>query len=333
MQINSTHISQGFESELINVKIEQKEDILHFLDFWFGNEESISVNTSGSTGKPKPILLSKKDLIESAKLTLNFFNLKPTDSALLCLPIKFIAGKLMLVRSLIGNLNLITTPLSLRPIKDLNHSIDFAAMTPAQVEQSLKYDRNKFNLIKTLIIGGGSVSNELEKALKEIPTECYSTFGMTETVTHIALKKLNNDNLFEAIGDVTFELNNQNCLTINTPHLSTKIHHTKDIAQLIDSKHFIYLGRADNVINSGGIKIYPEIIERKLERIVSNRFYISKKKHSTLGEQVVLVIEGEHSISTDLISKYIEKYEVPKEIITINQFKETPTGKIIREIK
>lgn len=332
MQIDGHHISDHFKQELANIEFAQKEDIISFLEFWYSKENGLTIMTSGSTGVPKPIELTRDDLTASAQLTIDYFDLKEGDTVSLCLPTKYIAGKLMLVRALTGNLNLISTTPSLRPLKDLGSPIDFAAMTPAQVEESLKYDSNKFQLIRQLIIGGAPVSKQLEAALKSIPTICYSTYGMTETVTHIALKQLNKSDSFAAIGNVTFSTDSEGRLIINTPHLSTTIHQTNDVIKLIDATHFEYLGRIDHVINSGGVKIHPEIVEKKLETLIHQRYFITKQPHETLGEQVVLVIEGSHSISIETLTPILEKFEVPKQIITINQFKETPTGKVIRKI-
>lgn len=332
MQINHYQITEDYRKELAKTTLAQKEDILNFLEFWYSDEKALAVMTSGSTGTPKPIMIPRKDLKASAKITIDYFHLKTGDNALLCLPTKYIAGKLILVRALEGNLNLISTLPSLRPLKDLESPIDFAAMTPAQVEESLKYDSAKFYMIRQLIIGGAPISKKLEDSLKHLPTECYSTYGMTETVTHVALKKLNSSQLFEAVGDVLFETDDQDRLIIYTPHLTTQRHHTNDIVKLADNKHFRYLGRIDNIINSGGVKIHPESVEKKLEQQISQRYFITKQPHNTLGEQVVLVIEGNSSITIDDLKKILNKHEVPKKIITLKRFKETPTGKVIRTI-
>jgi len=255
IQINGKH----YDNE--NLLSIDDSEIRAFLEEWGNEELSISVKTSGSTGKPKLIRLLKSDMIASAELTGEYFNLKNPQTALLCLPVKYIAGKMMLVRAMVLGLDLISVKPSSNPIIDCVQSISFAAMTPMQVNTVLNQSPDKLNLIEQLIIGGAPVNSILESKLQEVKTHCYSTYGMTESITHIAVKKINGkykSKYFEALPNITFQPNKDDCLIIKTPHLSTSIITTSDIIKIIDKQTFKWIGRIDNVINSGGIKIHPE---------------------------------------------------------------------------
>ncbi len=310
--------------------------ITPFLSEWFSDQSQITVQTSGSTGTPKPIELSKSDMVASAQLTGQYFKLKPGDSALLCLPSKYIAGKMMLVRSIILQLDLMAVLPSSNPIKNLERNIDFAAMTPMQVKTILNETPEKLNLIKTLIIGGAPVDHILEEQLQSFSARCYSTYGMTETITHIAVKQLNGPNrneYFEALPSVQFKASDDQCLIIYAPHLSTSTFTTNDIAEISGLENFKWKGRKDNIINSGGIKLQPEAIETKLcSALPNHRFFIDSVPDSFLGQKVVLIIESEKSIY-DIQSKIatcLSGVEQPKEIHYLPQFIETETGKIQR---
>ena len=169
-------------------------EIRNFLKEWGNNELSISVKTSGSTGKPKLIQLLKSDMVASAKLTGEYFNLETTQTALLCLPVKYIAGKMMLVRAIVLGFDLISVKPSSNPIIDCVQPIGFAAMTPMQVNTVLNQSPDKLNLIEQLLIGGAPVDSRIESKLQEVKTLCFSTYGMTESITHVAVKKLNGKN-------------------------------------------------------------------------------------------------------------------------------------------
>jgi len=330
IQINGKHYNnENFES------IDNSE-IRAFLEKWGNEELSISVKTSGSTGKPKLIRLLKSDMIASAKLTGEYFNLKNAQTALLCLPVKYIAGKMMLVRAMVLGLDLISVKPSSNPIIDCVQSINFAAMTPMQVNTVLNQSPDKLNLIEQLIIGGAPVNSPLESKLQEVKTHCYNTYGMTETITHIAVKKLNKEyksKYFEALPNITFQLNKDDCLLINTPHLSTLTVTTSDKVKITDKHTFMFIGRIDNVINSGGIKIHPEELETRVSNLFHNkRFFFSSLPDELFGEKLVLVIESENTISNlqSGLEKQLDTFEMPKTIFYIDSFMETKTKKIDR---
>lgn len=303
-----------------------------FLSNYFSDSKFIEVNTSGSTGQPKIIQLEKSKMKASAKATLSYFQLVPGDSILLCLPVKFIAGKMIWVRALEGNLNVIIGIPSTNPIQNLTDKVKFAAMTPQQVAIAIDQNPEKFDLIETLIIGGGAVSEQLKNQLQTLSTVCYATYGMTETITHVAVKKLNGNDqndLFVAIENISFSLGTKNNLVINAPHLSSHKIETNDIVELIDNKRFVWQGRLDFVVNSGGVKLFPEQIERKIELLINSPFFVWKEEDKILGERLILVIEGEEHTIPDLDS-VLDKLESPKAIYFIKKFAYTENGKLDR---
>jgi o-succinylbenzoate---CoA ligase len=330
IQINGKHYNN---ENLLSI---DDSEIRAFLEEWGNEELSISVKTSGSTGKPKLIHLLKSDMIASAKLTGVYFNLENTQIALLCLPVKYIAGKMMLVRAMILGLGLISVKPSSNPIIDCVQSINFAAMTPMQVKTVLDQSPDKLNLIEQLIIGGAPVDSLLESKLQEVKTHCFSTYGMTESITHVAVKKLNGENkskYFEALPNITFQCNKDDCLILKTPHLSLSTITTSDIVKIIDKQTFMFIGRIDNIINSGGIKIHPEELETRVFKLFYNeRFFFSSLPDELFGERLVLIIESENNIS-DLesrLEKLLGKFEMPKMIFYIDSFLETKTRKLDR---
>lgn len=323
-------------SELLNNDILSIYDdaSASFLKQWFSKGATIEVQTSGSTGTPKKILLSKESMRASAQLTLQYFGLKSGDTILQCLPSQFIAGKMIWVRSIIGDLKVIVTKPSANPIKDLRQSIKFAAMTPHQVATVLVESPEKFDFIETLIIGGAPVSEVLLKQLQSLKTNCFATYGMTETITHIAVKQLNQvgqSAFYEALPTVTFSLGEEGNLKINAPHISSDWLETEDLVRLIDQSHFEWLGRKDFVINSGGVKLFPEVIEQKISHLIPVRFFISSKEDLLYGEVPILIVEGEWGIELALFSDALSKIEMPKEIFYIAEFKETGNGKVDRD--
>ena len=316
-----------------------ENDLFKFLKDWFDNSDVIQAQTSGSTGIPKTIFLSKASMIASARLTNQYFGLNNNDTILLCLSTNYIAGKMMVVRALVGNLNLVVIEPSSCPI--VNQAIDFAAMVPMQVETMLNSTTGRASLdnISKLIIGGSAVSNLLEGKLQSISTACFATYGMTETVSHIALRSLNGQNRsneYQALEGVWFEQDDRECLIIHAPHINEKELITNDIVHLKSKNTFEWCGRFDNVINSGGIKLFPEVLENKITPCIEQRFFISSKKDDILGDKTILVIEGESFSAVGLqnlkvkIGTLLSPYEIPREIVFMPKFEETSSGKVKR---
>ncbi|MRX64607.1 AMP-binding protein [Maribacter luteus] len=304
-----------------------------FLLDWIDKNDFIPVKTSGSTGEPKVIYLKKQHMVNSAKITGAYFDLWPGQSALLCLPGDYIAGKMMFIRSMVLGLELDWVPPSSTPLKDLERCYHFCAMVPLQLENSL----DQINHIKTLIVGGAPVSVALKAKIQDKMTDIYETYGMTETITHVAVKKINNGvkDCFETLPNISIEKDERNCLVINAPNLNNERIVTNDIVELVSDKEFKWLGRYDNVINSGGIKLLPEQIERKLSSVLDQRYFVTGVPDDLLGQKLILLIEGKNE-DTDLSERIktlatLEKHEVPKDIFFVEKFVETVNGKVSRQ--
>jgi len=312
-----------------------------FIHQWVSPSEIIEVRTSGSTGEPKLKVFRKEQMIESARVTAEYFHLYEGTSMLLCLSANYIAGKMMIVRAFVSGANLITVPPTGNPLEDLHGRVDFTAMVPLQAQNAIADPAtNKFFAsVRNIIIGGASVSPKLEHQLSAYSNNIYATFAMTETLSHIALRKISGDgqkDLYALMPGVKIMEDERGCMVIDAPHLSDERIITNDIIVKTDEKHFHWLGRYDNVINSGGVKIYPEAVEAKLANLFDEkRFFISSMPDETLGQKVVLVIESKSVVDkNDLqtrIEKLVDKYEVPKEYYTIPEFTETPNGKVQRQ--
>ena len=297
-----------------------------FLLDWFDNNDYIEMQTSGTTGVPKIIKVSKLAMVESALATGNFFELDYGNKALQCLPVKYVAGKMMLVRAMVLGLDLEFVAPSLNPLENNTINYDFVAMIPLQAQNSLK----ELNKVKKLIVGGAAMSKSLERQLMKLKTVVYETYGMTETITHIAARKLG-EKAFTVFPEVVISYDERKCLVIHAPRISKEVIVTNDMVELINENQFVFLGRIDNVINSGGIKLFPEQIEHKLETKLNRRFFISSKPDSELGERLILVVEGAEEQFEDSIFQDLDKYEKPKEIIFVEKFIETASGKILRK--
>lgn len=330
-KLNGFHLDREDLCRVAYSFIKEGEDfekpVGDFLLDWFDNKPYIEMKTSGSTGTPKIIQVNKQAMVNSAIETGNFFDLRSGDKALQCLPVKYVAGKMMLIRAIVLGLDLEYVAPSSHPMNGLDGKYDFAAMVPMQAQNSLKELRN----VKKLIVGGARISSSLEKQLMKLPTKVYETYGMTETITHIAAKRVG-EKMFTVLPNVTISYDDRNCLVIHAPKIIAEdIVITNDLVELVNENQFKFLGRIDNVINSGGVKIIPEQVEQKLGEKISKRFFITSKENMELGEKVVLVIEGEEIEIDNSIFNCLDKYEHPKEILFISKFKETENGKVLRK--
>jgi o-succinylbenzoate---CoA ligase len=318
-----------------------ERDIHHFIIDWFSGKDHITVHTSGSTGDPKPISLKKNWMVQSARQTCDFFNLGESSKALLCLPAGYIAGKMMIVRAIISGLELFAVEPTGNPFKSIKQHIDFAAVTPFQLFQSQNILKNN-PIVHTLIVGGGEISSSLQKDVQDLPTRIFATYGMTETSSHIALRRVNGEDkedFFSVLGKTEIGQDNRNCLTIKNPDLFDGTLITNDVVEIHDKSYFRWMGRYDNIINSGGIKVVPELIEQLIAPLRSERILISSKKDSLLGEAIVLVIETPQLSTQEIMHLKNEiktamdsSYTLPRQIIAVYPFPETPTGKINRTL-
>jgi O-succinylbenzoic acid--CoA ligase len=311
---------------LIKEGDEFEKSIGDFLLDWFDDKSYIDLQTSGTTGEPKIIRTNKQTMVNSALATGDFFELSPGDKALYCLPTKYIAGKMMLVRSFILGLDIDFVAPSSHPLAKNDTKYDFVAMVPLQAQNSLAGLKN----VKKMIVGGAKMSKSLEKSLLKVNTKVYETYGMTETITHIAAKKVG-EKAFSLLPNIQISQNDKNCLVIDAPKISVEPIITNDLVEIIDGNQFIFLGRSDNVVNSGGIKLIPEQIEEKLANEINSRFFVGGIADSVLGEKLILVIEGEKPTSDKIVFEMLDKYEKPKEVFYVSKFMETENGKIKRK--
>lgn len=299
-----------------------------FLLDWFDEKSYIELTTSGTTGDPKVIRIEKQAMLDSALATGDFLGLEPGNTMLHCLPTNFVAGKMMWVRSFILGLEMKFVEPNSNPMDKIDESFDFCAMIPLQAKNSLKKLKQK--KIKKLIIGGVQIHKALEKELIKLPLEIYETYGMTETITHIAAKRIGEE-AFTTLPNVIVSSDERYCLVVKAKNISNEPIITNDIVKLISDKQFIWEGRIDNVINSGGIKLMPEQIEYKLSSLIPRRYFIFGQPDEDLGEKVVLYVEGEPIVIDESVFDVLNKYEIPKDILFIPKFKETVTGKIMRK--
>lgn len=297
-----------------------------FILDWFDQNDYIEMTTSGTTGAPKKIKIEKQAMVNSALSTGNFFGLEPGNRVLHCLPAQYVAGKMMLVRGFILGLDIDFVEPTSTPLERNDQTYDFGAMVPLQVQHSL----DKLPKIKKLIIGGAKVSSSLAQELIEIPTEIYETYGMTETITHIAAKKVGEE-AFKTLPNVTVSEDERHCLVITAPNILQEPITTNDAVNVLNENEFIWLGRIDNVINSGGVKLFPEQIEEKLSHKIERRFFIASQESPELGEKLVLAVEGDPYIIDEHAFGDLGKYERPKVVLFIPKFLETPTGKVLRK--
>jgi len=327
-----------FSVELVTSEELYLNDIGAFIINWLNEDDYILVDTSGSTGTPKNIKLLKSHMQNSAMATGDYFGLNENTKALLCLSATYIAGKMMLVRAMVLGWDIhLVSPMA-NPLEDLTESYDFSAMVPIQVEASL----GDLHKIKKLIIGGAPISGSLQEQLQAVTTNCYATYGMTETITHIAVKRINKlavslsavESYFNTLPNVSISQDNRDCLLIDAPKVSNELIVTNDIVKIRSNSEFEWLGRYDNVINSGGVKLFPEQIEQKLSQLIKERFFVTGIPDEYLGEQLILVIESDVNMSLsklDYQNCQLSKYEIPKAIFTLRKFKETSSGKIQRK--
>lgn len=328
-KLNGAHLSADDLCRVAYSFIKEGDDfekpVGNFLLDWFDEKDYIDMLTSGSTGIPKTIRVLKQSMVNSAIATGNYFDLSPGDKVLNCLPVKYVAGKMMFVRSFILGLDMEFVAPSAFPLRKNEFDFDFAAMVPLQAQNSL----SALHKIKKLIVGGAKINAQLEKELLQLPTRCFETFGMTEAVSHIAAKKIG-EKAFTALPHVKISQDERNCLVINAPDVVSHKIVTNDLVELLSGNQFIFLGRMDNLVNSGGIKLIPEQIEAKLHASIPQRFFAIGVSDADLGEKLILVIEGEKYDFDKTLFDVLSKYEKPKDIIFVSKFKETPNGKVIR---
>lgn len=339
---------------------EYYDKVLKFKDLWESGQEEFTIQTSGSTGIPKQIVLHRKQMIASAKMTAKAFDLQEGDTAFCCLNIDYIAGMMMLVRAFEIGMDLIVVEPSSNPFVGIekhlyllnsNRGHNFFAFVPLQIQTILDETPalgEILNSAKAIIIGGAAVSETILEKIQKIYRPIYATYGMTETITHIAIRRLNGaekDDFFNTLDGVDIKLNENNCLMIKSKAIGNEWIITNDVAEIINGSSFVLHGRIDNIINSGGVKIQLEKIEKVGEPILRklqlfDRYFVYSLPDKKLGERLILVIENKtkselmsvvDAMKIDIIKAFKEilpKFEVPKEVFFVEKMIETPTGKI-----
>jgi len=318
-----------------------EKELYQFLNEWFSDSEFILVQTSGSTGEPKPIKLPKSMMVESAERTIGYFGLQKNDRLLLSLPCQYIAGKMMVVRAIVGKMDLITVD----PTTDFDfleqEIFEFGAMVPNQVFKLMEQPSGKEKLqnIRNLLVGGSAISKDLKTLISQLSNRVVSTYGMTETASHIAIRELSGNlksEFYHCLLGISVSLSKNGCLQIHHPEFAESLQ-TNDLAELQSETSFRILGRVDSVIISGGIKYSPESIEKKLEDLIGQSYVISSVPDQKLGEKLVLVIEGKTFPTKNLqeiIDKNLPAFEQPKQILFLEKFPKTTSGKVKRnEVK
>ncbi len=311
-----------------------------FVEEWLSEHPRITLHTSGSTGKPKAMVFPKEKLLRHAERTISYFDLPPGSKVLLNLQSSYVAGKMMWVRALAGGWDLHIIPSRGRLELPAGPPFDFGAMVPYQVYHNPGV-KDRF---RQLILGGAPVDPGFVETVRDWPVVLYLTYGMTETLTHVAVRPLNRaamrrhelsaPDLYHALPGVSFSVYGENLLAVRDRLTDIGPLQTGDVVDLKDAKSFRWLGRADNVINSGGHKIMPETVESRLRPYISRDFYLTSRPHSLWGEQAVLVIEG-RPYKEDWDRLYdragLHPYERPKQILFMPTFERTNSGKIIRK--
>ena len=303
---------------------------------WYSPGENITIHTSGSTGVPTEMFASKDKIFNSVMYTQNFFSLKEGDKALLCLPLPYVAGVMMVMRALVIGMDLYVVPPCGRPFAKRDWpTFDFASLTPMQVFNTLQdeSEREQLESVKNLIVVGGQIDHKLEQELKGFPNKVYSTYGMAETLAHIGMRKLNGEDAsqwYTPFGGVHLSTDEDGALIIDAPLVATQRLYTHDMGEICDDGRFIITGRKGNVVNSGGIKIQIEKVEKMLESSIKSAFAISSIPDPKFGEAIVLAVEGD-DVNLSEIKNKLPPYYRPKYVFKLERIPRTETDKINRK--
>ncbi len=339
--IDGTAVSADTIAEVAAGYAEREEDfgtqVIGFLKEWFDDSDTVLVHTSGSTGSPKPMWVEKERMIASAVLTCSFLGLHRGDTALLCMPLQYIAGKMVVVRALVAGMRLLTVSPCGHPLDGLDQVPDFAAMIPMQVYNSLQVpaERSMLQQVRSLIIGGGAVDAALADVLHGFPYGVWSTYGMTETLSHVALRRLNGEEAsdwYTPLPGVDIRVNAEGALCILAPRVCSVELVTNDVAECNERGQFRILGRKDNIINSGGVKIQIEQVEELLRPHMSAPFMITAAPHPKFGEEVVMLLQnnGQQLPVDEMVAmcrQILPVYWQPKRIMAVSELPMTGTGK------
>lgn len=324
----------------VNTKCKTYEDLYHFIQQWTSSEPTFILHTSGSTGQPKQIKVSKQSMINSAQATLNFFGIKPFSNILLCMNLRHVGAVMVAVRAIVGHLNIVVSHNMSNPLCDVNQKIALAPMVALQMYNTLSDNVSKRNLelyVDNVIIGGSAIMPDLEERLRHTATcRVYSSYGMTETLSHIALRKINSydySNAYTTLDGIEISLSSNNTLSINAPHICSERIETNDVVDIIDPKTFVVRGRIDNVVNSGGVKIQIEEVEDMLRKYIDFPFALTSLPSDKYGEELVMLVAvNKNNADVDLkeLKHLLPKYHCPKVVYRVDEIPYTENGKIDR---
>jgi o-succinylbenzoate---CoA ligase len=347
IQLNGRFIElSAISTGAVEAKSSFEKETLSFIQDWLNGKEHFTLHTSGSTGTPKLITVRRDQMIASANATAKALQLKTNDTSLLCIDSKYIGGKMMLVRAFVVGMQITAVEPEANPLEKIprDQCVNFAAFVPYQVQHILVSNGpHSFDPIKKLIIGGSALPPSTTFQLQSVNSECYATYGMTETISHIALQQLNGHDkqqYFHTLPGIVLQTDERGCLIINAPYIDHPVV-TNDLVELINKEAFYITGRWDNVINSGGYKVIPEKVEATIQKILDDtetkmKFFISGISDPVLGQKVVMVVEANsHTVENflrffELLRSSVHRYEVPKAILLSGPFLYTETGKINR---
>ncbi|MBD5322005.1 MAG: AMP-binding protein [Bacteroides sp.] len=305
----------------------------NFLTEWLSPAPYVTAHTSGSTGAPKEIRLSKNDMRASARATVKFFGLN--EGSVLALPLSpdYIAGKMQIVRACEAGCRLVAERPSSHPFTEYPYGeCSLIPIVPSQLEGFMQSTVN--HLTANVIIGGAPLSPEQERVIIENGISAYATYGMTETCSHVALRRIGEE-CYKALPGITFSTDSRGCLVIDSSTMSFGRLVTNDMVALEDETGFKWLGRYDNVINSGGIKIHPEEIERVLAPLLPHgtTAYVTARTSDRWGQEAVIVTDSatlDREI-LDRLKEILPPHTSPRDIVRITSIPLTSSGKIIRQ--
>ena len=309
---------------------------------WMRGKKNFQFFTSGSTGTPKPIIHRRENIVKSIQLTADALDLKTGQTSLVCLETRYIAGFMMVARSLFLDMNIILESPAANPLKNVNDPFDFVALVPYQYNRIIEEGYNRqLDRCEVVLLGGGVLNDLIEREVADRNhSKVFHSYGMTETISHIALRRLNGDQkekFYQTLPDISIYQDERGCLTIESPFSEHPIM-TNDIVEINTPTKFRWVGRADFVINSGGLKISPEELEKHIEPVMNNyfsgkKYLISSISDLELGEKVILIIESKpeptQNFSNTMV-KVLDRFQRPKEIFFLENFSFTPTGKVNR---
>jgi len=362
-------VSEFLRDETGAARNEQTRAAFAFSRAWLSGEDAFEVHTSGSTGAPKPIMLARSQMEASARATAATLGLTAGMTALVCLPVRYIAGRMMLVRGFVLGLNLVIVDPASDPLAELPEEIavDFAAFVPLQLQTLLDHAlaaesdscfpndtaravryRRRLDAMQSILVGGGAVSATLAAQIRQMKAPIYHTYGMTETATHVALRRLNGSEAsacFTPLPGVETGVDARGCLHLRGPMTAGAAIQTNDLVELQPDGAFVWIGRWDNVINSGGVKVYVENVEAAIETLIAEqpelglarrRFFVAGLPDDRLSQVVALVVEGD-ALDDDqrmqlrwALTQALPRHHAPRRLIFTPRFAETPTGKIDR---